>query len=261
MNVQEIASNNRGSERSGRTDDAIRELFGEYTIEEYQFISRLKITLAVGLKKERLAAAKELTRLADLYKANEIFVTKKDLEVTAGTLEEIISFSGYASVSEYVELANQAIEEMYNKEVIHYSKTITDANSLLPLSETNAETATNNLELRMNVERELNIVDCMYATTSRDLENIYGKNILKIDTQKYDILYHLGDTLASFNANCRYAQKPFKKGEFDVFASKFIPLKERLTLQGADAFCYHTAGYGFPVVEVLLKRKIVTSTV
>lgn len=255
MNVQEVAASNKQTERFDYATKVIKELFGGYGNVEYQFISILETTLIGGLKKERLVAAKELTRLAELYKTNELYIAEKDFENVSGTFEEIVSLSGYTSIEEYIELADQAIEDMYNKEVIHYSKTIDDANDLLPLSKTNVESATNDLEFRVNAEHELNITDCMYATTTTNLENIYGENILKIDTQKYDVVYHLGDTLESFASDCRYSQKPFKKGEFDVFASKFIPQKEMLITKGADAFCFYKAGFGYSVVEVLLKQK------
>lgn len=250
----ELALSNKKNDRWKNVNDVFKKTFKYFSHEEYQFVSKLKSVLVYGSKKERIETAKELQKIADLFNENNLFLTKNE-DFEPGTFEEIIAKCGYESKEEYIELVNKSIEDLYKKEIFHYSDFITNSKDLKPLSEVNSYSSTTDTNFRIKTEKELDIVDCLYATVNHDLEKFYGKNKLIIDKSDYDILYHLGDTLENAKSNYYYCQKPFKEGEFDIYKNKFIPKKKDLLENGASSLIFNTVFYGRQVIEVILMKK------
>jgi hypothetical protein len=260
----EIANINKRNERLSYYIKVESNLFPIRGHISYQFLHEHYGVLYSGKKKERLAAAEHLNYLCGLAEKNRLYFTiiEDDPSVfgryIADNFEETVKRCGYASIEEYQCLANEVIEELYERPIYHYSQTIQDATNIKPVSELDTEkilTATDDLSERFRIEQVLGISNCIYATPTKGLENIYGDFCFEIDKSDYNVVhYHIGDVLDNAADKFIFAQKPFKRGEFNVFAHKFIPLKADLLEERAEAFTLYKAGFGYPVIEVMLNR-------
>lgn len=248
----DIANNNRLKERQENVRLIIDKYFPNRLDSDHNYLANHELYLVVGLKKERIYHAKKLEELAVLRNKKQLYVGCSDCNYVGGSLEEIVLSQGYSSIQDYVDLAHASINQMYEAPIYHYSNTLTDIQLLKPLRVASVKSSTMDkaLAFRRDTEASLGLQDCMYATTSLDMENIYGKHRLLVDSSKFDVLYHIGDTLENAREGFLHAQKPFKKGEYQPLAHRFIPAKDSLVRLGADALIY----YGM-VIEVLLREK------
>lgn len=257
----DIAMCNKKNDRRSTMNDVLKKSFRNYTSDILSFVYSHKTTLVHGRKDERIKAAHELQRLSNLFNEDQLYLTQNigswllDDTHIAGTLEEITKICDYESIDEYTSLVNEAINSIYERDIYHYTDYIDESKSLKPLSRVDSPSSTTDASYRANVEQDLGIIDCIYATTTTALENIYGTTKLLVNPNDYTILYHIGDTLENARCDYYYAQRPFKKGSFDIYQHKLIPKKEQLLELGAESLAFHTIAYGTQIIEVLLLNK------